>query len=91
MSTNGYFNIWLHEASRLPWRGLRRGTVPVRALYSEFDTWHKGYRPLPPLRAEVMPSASGGYHVKMNFPIRSLRAGLTAEFVDPYHPEPDST
>ncbi len=86
VSTNGYFYFSLDEASRLPWRGLRRGTVTVRSNYKEFDTWYKGSRALPALSAEVMPSTSGGYHVKMALPIRSLRAAAAAELV-PYQPD----
>lgn len=85
VSTNGYFRFFFDETSRLPWRGLKRGTVPVRANYSDFDTKYKGRRPFPSLRAKVTPSANGGYHVEMSLPARSLRAAMASDFV-PYKP-----
>lgn len=83
VSTNGYFNFCIREASKLPWRGLRRGLVSVQGTYYEFDTRIRGNRPLQPLRAEIMASSSGGYHVKMNLSSGVLRAALNAGLV-PY-------
>jgi hypothetical protein len=83
LSTNGYFHISCDEASKAPWRGLKRGPVKVKASYVEFETWYKGKRTLPALRADVAPLPSGGYQMKIGFPVRILHDGLTAPFV-PY-------
>ncbi len=73
VSTNGYFYFAFRDGVK--------GMVPVGVTYEDFDTWHKGNRPLPPLSAQVMPSARGGYHVKMNLAMETFQAGVTGEFV----------
>lgn len=73
VSTNGYFCFYFRKGMK--------GMVPVDVIYRDFDTWHKGNRPLPALSAQVMPSARGGYHVKMNLAIETFQAGVTGKFV----------
>lgn len=84
VSTNGYFWIRFDEASMLPWRGLKQGKVDIRPRYFEFDR-SKGWRTLPVVHTDVMPSTLGGYHIELHLPIRALRDGMAAEFV-PYEP-----
>jgi hypothetical protein len=86
VSTNGCFCFNFDDASLVPSRGLKRGKIDVRPRYFEFDRWNEGWRIVPTVHTDVMPSVKGGYYITLHLPIQALQDSVDAELI-PYKPD----
>lgn len=72
-STNGFYGVRFSETSKLPWRGLKTGSVPVTVCYYDFTTWHKTRVPVAFPPADVSPIEGSGFRFMLHVPATMAR------------------